>query len=153
MRHRPGFTLIELIIVVALVAIVTAMAAPTVNRAREQASMTSARQQLTATLVAARASAIQKGRPARMRVDGNVVTVWVETMADSVQVVARTDFAEEYGVDLVAATADTLLSFDPRGFLSPRLAAAARYRIERGADTDSVCVTTLGQLLPRECTP
>ncbi len=153
MRHRPGFSMIELVTVVALVAIVAAMAAPSVSRAREQSSMTSARQQLTATLVSARASAIQKGRPARMRVHDNVVTVWVETMADSVQVVARTDFADEYGVQLAAASGDTLLSFDPRGFLAPRLAQTARFRIERGASTDSVCVTTLGQLLPRECTP
>ncbi len=53
--------MIELVTVVALVAIVAAMAPPSVSRAREQSSMTSARQGLTATLVSARASAIQVG--------------------------------------------------------------------------------------------
>ncbi|HEY0969465.1 MAG TPA: GspH/FimT family pseudopilin [Gemmatimonadales bacterium] len=150
MRPRSGFSLLELIIVLTLLATLTMIAAPRISVARERGSMSSARQQLSATLTSARAAAIQKGRPARLRVKDGVVSVWVLNMEDSVQVVAPTNYSDEYGVSLSPSRAsDTLITFDPRGFA--RLADDAAFRFARGGLRDSVCLTRLGQLLPTGC--
>jgi hypothetical protein len=48
---------------------------------------------------------------------------------------------------------DTIIAYDSRGLASPRLGHVARDVIARGAHRDSVCVSNLGMILPRGCTP
>ena len=65
---------------------------------------------------------------------------------------APQDLKTAYGVTLTLATpADTLVAYDGRGFANPRLMRMARVIITKGSAKDSVCVTNLGQLLPRGC--
>lgn len=143
--------MIELLVVMALLVGLTMMAAPKISSARERSSLSSARQQLTATVAAARAAAVQKGRPSQLRVKNGVVSVWAADMAGNVQVVTQTSYATEYGVTLTLANAsDTLITFEPRGF-SRRMATPPRFVLQRGAMKDSVCLTVLGKLLPRGC--
>ena len=51
----------------------------------------------------------------------------------------------------LATAADSLVAYDGRGFANPRLLRVARVIITKGTAKDSVCVTNLGQVLPRGC--
>ncbi|HEU4631931.1 MAG TPA: type II secretion system protein [Gemmatimonadaceae bacterium] len=155
MRHpRKGFSLIELIAVCTIVGILMLMAVPRFRVMRESYSVQAARHQLAAAVAATRSAAVQKGRRARFRTDGNVFSAVVDTSAtDSIFVIPPTDVGEQFGVTLeVRAGDDSVLTFDPRGFrTTPRSAAMQRYVVRRGASIDSLCVGMLGQLLPPGC--
>jgi len=67
--RTDGFSLIELMIVVGVIAVLGGMAVPQIAGAMRQYSLTSASQQVVSTVRAARAQAV--GRNARMRVRFN----------------------------------------------------------------------------------
>jgi Tfp pilus assembly protein FimT len=149
----------ELLIVISMAGIVAMMAGSPLRRGRDTYSVRAARQTITATLDAARSGAIQRGRTGRFVVRGNAVVAYVDTAATAggpvsgqFTVLAPQDFFAAYGVKLsVATAADTLVAYDGRGFANPRLGRVARVIITKGTARDSVCVTNLGQVLPRGC--
>lgn len=150
---RDGFSLIEMMIVVVLLAGVTAMSAPRIAEIRHSSNMASARQQLTASLASARAAAIQKGRPALFVRSGNEIRVVVPMgAAPEGIIVPRRDFVTEYKVRVETAGAATdTIQFDARGMASPRLTGTGVYLLVGASRRDSVCVGVVGQLYPRGC--
>jgi type IV fimbrial biogenesis protein FimT len=62
-RHRGGFTLVELVVTVAVLGIVLAAGLPSLRALREQHATLGAFHGLTTALMAARMAAIQRGRP------------------------------------------------------------------------------------------
>jgi prepilin-type N-terminal cleavage/methylation domain-containing protein len=156
MRHtRRGFTLIELIIVCVIVGGLTLMSIPRVNAMREGNNIRAAKQQLAAAIATARAAAVQKGRPARFRVAGNVISALVDTSAtDSLYVVRPTDLGRQFSVTIELGTPaqDSLVRFEARGFASPRLSTSGgRYVIRGPTKADTICIGVLGQLMTRGC--
>jgi hypothetical protein len=129
---------------------------------RERQALRGARGELVATIEAARAASLQRGRPAQVIVapapslNPHQVSA---TMNDGTGfvVVATSDLRREFGVTLAVrgAAAGGPITFDGRGLANPRLGAAgARYVVtSAGGQQDSVCVSNLGLLLPPGCLP
>lgn len=157
---RAGFSVAELLVVIAIAGVMVAMAAPRARAFRESAGVRGARQELATAIEAARGAAIQRGRPARVRVRADSLLVTVDTGAPGAatsgtyRVLGPLRLDSEYVVRLVSAVeGDSVITFDARGLANPRLDHVARYVLRRGAHRDSLCVSRLGMILPRGCTP
>ncbi|HEX3158081.1 MAG TPA: prepilin-type N-terminal cleavage/methylation domain-containing protein [Gemmatimonadaceae bacterium] len=160
--RRPGFTLLELLIVLVIVGVLTTISLPKFSDWRARGQITSARQSVAAAIATARAAAVQKGYPGYFIVNGDVISVEVDTLPGApllkLNVVPSVALDTEYATELTLpdGAASTIIRFDPRGFASPRLqppAGEAVYiiRLTSGARRDSVCVARMGQILPRGC--
>ena len=151
MRHtnRPGLSAIELLAVMAIVGVLATVALPRGRDTYARNQIRSAKQELAVTLVRARATAIQNGRPARFVRQGNVVRVVLESGGQFVTVGPTSDLGRDYGVSV--ETAPNEIRFDPRGFAFSIAAAPGHQwvRVSRDALTDSVCVTRFGQVTAR----
>ena len=147
--NRPGLTAIELIVVMAIVGVLATVALPRGRDTYARSQMRSAKQELATTLVRARATAVQNGRPARFIRQGNVVRVVLESGGQLAAVGPAHDLGRAYGVT-VTTTPDEI-RFDPRGFAFSIAAAPGHQwvRVSRDALTDSVCVTRFGQVTAR----
>lgn len=150
-RSRQAYTLTELLIVVVIVGALTLFALPKFSGLVERNRLDAAREELTAAIATARAAAVQKGRSATLRISNN--SVWVTAVTSSggatTTIVPTKSLATLYSVS-VAAT-DTIITYDMRGFVTPRLGGTSIFRITKGARRDSVCITTAGQIMPRRC--
>jgi prepilin-type N-terminal cleavage/methylation domain-containing protein len=153
---RRGFTLVEVMLVVAIGAIIAMVAVPRVSAQRDASAVRAARLEIVAVTEAARAAAMQRRRPGRMTFSANVLTASVDTSPANASFQAnmvtlslqRLDQA--YGVVVTtAAPGDSLIAYDARGFADPR--RAAKLYVRRGSARDSVCVTQMGLILPRGC--
>ena len=149
-RSRQGFTLAEMLIVVVMVGALTMFALPKFSKLVESNKLGAAREEITSMIATARASAVQKGRTATLRINGN--KMWVTAVpahgGAAVTVVPMKNFSL-YNVS-VAAT-DSAITFDMRGFANPRLSSTGVFRIVGSSKRDSVCITTAGQIMPRGC--
>jgi prepilin-type N-terminal cleavage/methylation domain-containing protein len=148
---RRGFSLLEMLIVMVIVAGLAIFSLPRFGGLRDRSRMTAARQEIEAGIATARAAAIQKGRTARFRLAAGFLTVTVDTTAGGAQktLIARHSLDSLHGVTTSAT--DTMITFDPRGFAQPRLAATGIFRVLGTGRRDSVCVTPAGQIMPRRC--
>jgi prepilin-type N-terminal cleavage/methylation domain-containing protein len=157
---RRGFSFAEIMIAVAVAGIITMIAGPKLTTFRESTSVRSARQELTATIDAARAAALQRGRTARVTVRGDSAVAVVDTgppgiaATGSKVVLSVASLRRSYGVQVVLGNpGDTAVVYDGRGMASPRLGRVAKYIVVLRNSRDSVCVSSLGNILPRECAP
>ena len=117
----------------------------------ERNKLSAAREEIAAAVATARAAAVQKGRTATLRVSGNTmwVTVVTSNAGATTTIVPVKSFSSLYNVSLAAT--DTIVTYDTRGFASPRLGGTAVFRIVGSSRRDSVCITTAGQIMPRSC--
>ncbi|MGQ0537596.1 MAG: pilus assembly FimT family protein [Gemmatimonadaceae bacterium] len=155
MPRRGGYTLTELLIVVAIIGIVAAFGVPRIGFLKEQTNLAAAREQFQAALSSARASALQKGRRSRFIVSNHAITVdvIVDDAGNRDTVVRTLPFDSVFTMRIqLGGTADTLIAFDGRGIASPRLGGIAMFRLVGATRKDSICVTPLGQSMPRSCT-
>jgi prepilin-type N-terminal cleavage/methylation domain-containing protein len=154
LQSRSGFSLIELLTVVTIVSGIALLAAPRFTSLTERSALRSARQQLESAIATARASAIQKGRESTFWVQGN--RIGVRTVINDAGATTPTlpgiALDSSLGVTLsLAGGADTAMVFSPRGFITPRLAAVARFRLTVGSRTDSTCISSVGQVIGQGC--
>lgn len=156
-RRAAGYTLVELLIVFAVIGALVSLAAPSAAGLRGGQAVRGARGEIVATVEAARGAAIQRGKPAWLVRKGNtLVAVAEDGTAEGYTVVATADLNALYGVTLTTPGAPAVLKFDARGLANPRLTTdVARYVVAAAGTTqrDSVCVSRLGLLLPRGCAP
>jgi prepilin-type N-terminal cleavage/methylation domain-containing protein len=159
-RDRSGFSLIEILITVAIGAIVASLGAPMIARTRDAFAVRAARRNLVNVVEAARGAATQRGRPARFIVRGNAVLAVVDTAppgqpaTGTLTVLSPQAFDVDYRVTVqLANPADSVVAYDARGFANPRLGHVARIRLVGRSTRDSVCLTNFGQLLPPGCLP
>jgi prepilin-type N-terminal cleavage/methylation domain-containing protein len=116
---RRGFTLIEIVIVVVMLALVYAVAVPAIARTRVSASVHNARHVMVSSIALARTTAIRFGRTAVLHLDEENDRVWVEadtTMAGTgadVVTLGYFDFSKELDVDLESNRSS--LCFNGRG--------------------------------------
>jgi type IV fimbrial biogenesis protein FimT len=150
-RSRQGYTLTELLIVVVMVGALTLLALPKFSWLVERNKLSAAREEITSAIATARAAAVQKGRVATFRISGNKmwVTVVTNDAGATMTVVPIKSLKTLYNVSLAAN--DSVITFDMRGFANPRLASTGVFRILGITKTDSVCITTAGQIMPRGC--
>ncbi len=159
-RGRFGFSMVELLLTIAVAGLMLVIAAPRARAFREASSVRGARQELATAIEAARAAAMQRSRPARVRIATAGVLVTVDTGAPGAPSTGRYTVLGPLRLDsafsatvTAAFPADSVIAYDARGLASPRIGHVARYVVARGAHRDSVCVTNLGMILPRGCAP
>ena len=122
-RHRSGFTLFELLIVITLMGLVLAFAYPKISRTAKVASLRTARSSMITALNVTKSSAVTSGKCAYTKLTSSSVTVFTTPCqgGTQIQIVSNRDFQNDYGVTLTltkgsgsALTADSI-GFDPRG--------------------------------------
>lgn len=118
-RRAAAFTLVEMIVIIAVIGVMAVIALPSFQRIRTSAALQSGRAAATSTLAAARATATAWGRTAVVRIDGPGNALWavVDTGAAGngvdTMVVGRVDLGGDLGLDLRSDR--TTLCFNSRG--------------------------------------
>lgn len=140
-----------MLIVVSVVGLLTLFALPKFSGLVERNQLTAARDELSAAIATARAAAVQKGRTATLFLSGNQmwVTVVTSNAGTTTTVVPVKSFSSLYNVSVTASAPS--ITFDMRGFASPRLPSTGKFVISGASKKDSVCITTAGQIMPRNC--
>lgn len=146
-----GFTVIEILIVVLLMGLLTAVAYPHTSGVRASAALRAARVQFVASLATARAAGVRWGRPAQLKRSGNSIQVRVDTGGTGAFVPLGTAVAldSQFSV-MLSATVDSVV-FGPRGLATNLSTSGAQFALVRGSVRDSVCLTRLGEVAPQGC--
>ena len=114
-----GFTMLELMVVVILIAVLTTLALPKLTTAAQKANIRSTRIELATMAARARAAAIQRGCVDSLHISTANATAWVTackvvgTGRDTVGPVDQV--GKRFGVTLAASKTD--YGYDPRGIL------------------------------------
>jgi prepilin-type N-terminal cleavage/methylation domain-containing protein len=148
---RRGFTLTEMLIVIVVMSLLALFTIPRFEGLYEANRIASARQDITTAIATARAAAIQKGRTSTLTLAANQLSVTV-TNAGGTQttVIPRIPLDTLYGVRVTFSNSP--LTFDVRGFVSPTLPSRGIFNLQGLSRSDSVCITVIGQIIPRGCT-
>ncbi len=152
---RQGFTLIEMLMAVAVLGLMAAIAIPGVVGIRDAAALRAGRQQVVAALGAAQSAAVQKGKTSTLTLTGSSLVVSVLSGAANtpVTVLGPHDLASQYRMTVTpVGTTPGTLSYNARGLVTPTPSATLVYRLEVNAARDSVCVSAAGVIMPRGCT-
>ena len=144
--RTSGFTLLELMIGLAIIGLLTLSALPAITRIKDRAQVKSARAALFNHLTAARQAAQHGGRLVVFKLSGG--RVWSEAEPRLVAAFSSTrdtvgpmaDLAGEYRLS-VSSSLDSIV-FDPKGFGT----GTGRVLLTRGASQDSIVVTGLGSV-------
>lgn len=141
MDEREGFTLIEMVVVLAMLGILLGIAAPHGLRWRDAAAASSARDEIAATLARTRVAAVAHGGAA-LWIDGAAARMWI-TAADGDRVTPAVDLAGRYGVSIESGAAVPVeLRFDGLGL--GRLTSRT-LRVRRGGATAGLTVSAYGR--------
>jgi Tfp pilus assembly protein FimT len=158
LRNRKGVTLIEIMTVVVMVIIMTAVAFPKLKETRRAASMQSARTQVESYLAVARSVAIRNGVRSFLIRDGNTIRIMADSANGLVTVVApfRLDEVSQILLSTTSGrTADTII-YDNRG-IAVNLASSGKIYLTVDSNAygagikDSICVTRLGLVMDKKC--
>jgi prepilin-type N-terminal cleavage/methylation domain-containing protein len=153
-RTPLGFTLGELLLVVAILGVLTAVALPRFGRIRDQAQLGGAMTRLTRAVFAARQSAIQRGKRAYFKQNNSNVWVTIDTTGngtDSVIVTAALDLQALYGVQITAPAGLTSIEYDPRGVSTQSSKQIFRFQHIASGRVDSLCISKLGNTIREAC--
>lgn len=150
---RSGFTLVEVLLVTVVMALSMAMALPKFTVVREQSTARSSRLMLASAFAAARAAAVQKGQPATLTIENGAVTVTVLSGLDEqeVKVLGPMLFNGTTTASLTSLDAVSKVTYDPRGLIRPLLMGITRYELTSGEESDTLCISASGLILPRDC--
>lgn len=151
--NRPGFTLIEAIMVASVIGIVAATGGPKISAAIQRRTTASAADQFVLTHSLTRSTALRFGRVAQLHLDAAAQTFWVEvdTSANAIgqrATIANVRYVSDYGLHMTSNRA--LLCFDARGLASTMGSCEsgdARVIFSDGVVADTVTVTILGKVL------
>ncbi len=154
MRRRRGFTLPEVLIVILLLGVLAAMVVPAISDLRTRSGLRSARQLVLASLSAARAASIQKGKTATLSLVGGTLTVTARSglLSEEVQMQGPVNLSRVTGAVIAPLNgAPTQLVYDARGLVTPVQSSISRYELRMGSRADTVCITGAGTIMPKGC--
>lgn len=147
MRRTPphaGFTLLELVIVLAVLGVLVALALPPLRRGLDAFAVRSARDVIVASIARARVAAVAHGG-ARLVVDPRAAEIRIER-SDGRPIVPPTDLARRYGVRFAAAGAEVdsiEVRFDALGI---GRSLGASVGIRRGAAEAGLTIAAYGRV-------
>lgn len=146
MPTRRGFTLTEMLIVIIIVGIITAVALPKLDSARTKAALRSAKQELAAYLATTRAAAIRRSQPAQFYTASNKIWATVaQPDGTRASLTGSVYLDRSLNVTITIGTAvgatDSII-FDPRGMAT--LTSSKKFVLTRNSTKDSLCVSRLG---------
>ncbi len=144
---RPGFTIIELMYALTISGMLMVFAYPHVQSLVAANSLDSSKRYVRTYLNTARATAIQRGRPAQLIIRRDTLSVRADTLGNGsfVTVLGPVSLAGTFSVS-VSATTDSI-AYSPRGFATNLPGAGAKIVIARPEQRDSVCVSPIGPVL------
>lgn len=141
MRMRHGFSLIELVVALLILAVMAGIAVPPLARMRDAIAVRSARAELAAAVAVARTTAVVAGG-ATLVMDVPGDAAWIQTPA--VQTHARYDVGTRYGVTLHnVRDVAVVLRFDALGI--GRMTSST-VRIRRGTSEVALVVSSYGRV-------
>jgi Tfp pilus assembly major pilin PilA len=135
---RTGTSVLELLIVVALITLLAAVAAPSLATLRERAAVMSATTEMMSVLATARHLAVARQTRTAVRLDDVLGTAIVLSHSDTIH---RRDLGASHGVTL-EVTRDSI-AYGPTG--RGYGAANTRIIISRGRAADTINVSRLGR--------
>lgn len=139
MRSRSGFTLLELVIVVALLLIALAMAIPRYASLRDRLAVDGAASGIVRSLVDARAVAMRLGTRVAVAIDTNAAFLAVHMRTDTV---SRVFLHNLFGVSLSSSRDSIAYTATGLGYG----AANASIVVRRGSSADTVSVSRTGRV-------
>jgi prepilin-type N-terminal cleavage/methylation domain-containing protein len=151
--NRRGFTLLEIIITMSLLAVIAAMGAPRLSAALRRRTTQTAVDQFATAHSLARTTAIRYGRVAQLHIDPSTTKFWVDvdTSANATGQRATIWYARNLSSPgLVMASNRTLLCFDARGLPSttaPCQAGDAQIIFTALDRADTLTTASLGKIL------
>ena len=141
---RAGFTLVETVIVIVLIGILTAFAAPRIGSAIDRRNISGARVSITTLNAKARATAVQRGRPTALVRNGDTFFILArQPLTGAVDTVDRRNMYDAFKVT-IGASQDTL-RYDPRGLGLQN--ATSSFVIRRSGYADTVRISAIGGLI------
>ena len=150
---RPAFSLIEVLVVIAIIGILSSVALPSFARARAQAELRSATNRFSRTVGVARQAAIMRGKRSYFKAENGMVWVTVDTggaVADSVVVVSAFRLDSSYSLTAITPGEPASIEFDPRG-VSTQASQRVFHFAHRTGIRDSLCVSKLGNSIRTVC--
>jgi len=114
-RCRPGFTLVEMFVVVLVGMVLAVIALPPLARVRERRAVANARDAYVWTAAVARGLAIERGATVRLDLIPAANAAFVRVGEDTIQ---RVDFGT-YGAVVQGSEANVTVCYSARGFASP----------------------------------
>lgn len=150
MRDQRGFTLTEIVLVLLIGGLLTAIAVNTFGRAQHRMATRSAESQFVTMHAHTRALAVERGDVARLVVDANQNRVSIVLGLGGGQTVRTVDFMEHYDVGIQTAGSPLELCMNPRGFADQdcnTFENVAEITFQRMAQARSVRLLPMGQLL------
>lgn len=153
LASRKAYTLAELLITISIVGILLAITLPRYGKIRDQGQMASAVTRFTRAVMAARQTAIQRGKPAYFKSNDSQIWVTLDTTGnntDSVIVTKVIDLTDLYSVQLTDPAGLVEIQYDPRG-VSTQVSQQVFHFVHSGGRRDSLCVSRLGNTIRERC--
>ena len=151
--QRHGFSMIEMLMVLTLMAIVAATGGPKLSAALQRRTTSSAADQFVLTHSLSRSTALRYGRVAQLHIDATARRFWIDVDTSANGIGQRATIAnvrDVSGSGLAMSSTRTLLCFDARGIASTSgscEAGDAKVIFSDGATADTVTTTILGKVL------
>ncbi len=149
-RWGDGFTLIEMLTVITLMGVLTAIVMPSMVTAFRQRATRGAVDRLAMTHSLARATAIRFGRVAELRIDAGAGRFWVTVDTSGTGILDTVGFINDVAGQVTMSSDRSLLCFDSRGLTTTRNACEsgdALVQFSLGGRTDTFQTTPLGKVL------